>query len=126
MLAYLGTERSGITVSNAIAKALTVLPEKLRQTLTWDQGAEMSEHTSFTLATNMNVYFCEAASPWQRGTNENTNGLLRQYYPKGTDLSKYPADHLQYVANELNERPRKALNWDTPAERIYALLQEKT
>jgi IS30 family transposase len=74
----------------------------------------------------MNVYFCEAASPWQRGTNENTNGLLRQYYPKGTDLSKYPADHLQYVANELNERPRKALNWDTPAERIYALLQEKT
>jgi IS30 family transposase len=126
MLAYLGTERSGITVSNAIAKALTVLPEKLRQTLTWDQGAEMSEHTSFTLATNMNVYFCEAASPWQRGTNENTNGLLRQDYPKGTDLSKYPADHLQYVANELNERPRKALNWDTPAERIYALLQEKT
>ena len=83
MLAYLGTERSGITVSNAIAKALTVLPANLRQTLTWDQGAEMSEHASFTLATNMNVYFCDAGSPWQRGTNENTNGLLEWSHFRG-------------------------------------------
>jgi len=90
MLAYLGTERSGITVSNAIAKAFSVLPTNLRYTLTWGEGAEMSEHASFTSATNVNVYFSDAASPWQRGTHENTNRLLRQYYPKGTDPSNTP------------------------------------
>lgn len=84
----------------------------------------MSERANFTMATNMNVYFCDAASPWQRRANENTNGLLRSYYLKRTDLSKQPADHLQHVANELNARPRNALNWNTAAERLYALLQE--
>ena len=90
--------------------------------LTWDQGAEMSEHRAFTVATDMNVYFCDPGSPWQRGTNENTNGLLRQYFPRGTDLSQHTAEQLQAIADELNDRPRKALDWDTPTERIAALL----
>ena len=77
------------------------------------------------MATDMKVYFCDPASPWQRGSNENTNGLLRQYFPKGTDLSKYSSDHLQRVAQELNERPRKSLNWDSPAERLDALLETR-
>ena len=84
----------------------------------------MSEHANFNMTTTTKVYFCDAGSPCQRGTNENANGLLRQYYPKGTDLSKHPADHLQHVANELNERPRKALDWDTPVERSSTQLHE--
>lgn len=98
------------------------MPTGLRRTLTWDQGAEMSEHRAFTMATDMAVYFCEPASPWQRGTNENTNGLLRQYLPKGSDLSSHNLEALTAITDELNGRPRKSLGWDTPAERMAALL----
>jgi IS30 family transposase len=122
MLAHLGRERSADAVRDSLIKTVQQLPSALRGTLTWDQGAEMSEHRAFTIATNMTVYFCEPGSPWQRGTNENTNGLLRQYFPRGTDLSHHSADELQAVADELNGRPRKALDWDSPAERITALL----
>jgi IS30 family transposase len=122
MLAHLGRERSADAVRDSLINTVQRLPEGLRGTLTWDQGAEMSEHRAFTVATDMKVYFCEAGSPWQRGTNENTNGLLRQYFPRGTDLAHHTAEQFLAVADELNGRPRKALDWDTPAERIAALL----
>jgi IS30 family transposase len=122
MLVHLPTERTAEAVRDSLIAVMAELPAGLRRTLTWDQGAEMSEHRAFTTATDMRVYFCEPASPWQRGTNENTNGLLRQYLPKGTDLSTHSAADLDAIANELNGRPRKALNWDTPAERFAALL----
>ena len=122
MLAHLGRERSADAVRDSLINTVHQLPAALRRTLTWDQGAEMSEHRAFTIATDMQVYFCEPGSPWQRGTNENTNGLLRQYFPRGTDLSQHIAEQLQGVATELNGRPRKALDWDSPAERVAALL----
>jgi IS30 family transposase len=122
MLAHLGRERGADAVRDSLINTVQQLPEALRGTLTWDQGAEMSEHRAFTVATDMKVYFCEPGSPWQRGTNENTNGLLRQYFPRGIDLSQHTADELRVVADELNGRPRKALGWDTPTERIAALL----
>jgi IS30 family transposase len=122
MLAHLGRERSADAVRDSLIGTVQQMPEALRGTLTWDQGAEMAEHRAFTVATDMQVYFCEAGAPWQRGTNENTNGLLRQYFPRGTDLSQHTAEQLQAVADELNDRPRKALDWDTPTERIAALL----
>lgn len=122
LLGHLGKERNADTVRDSLVGAVTDLPEVLRRSLTWDQGAEMSEHRSFSLATDMAVYFCDPASPWQRGSNENTNGLLRDYFPKGTDLSRHGKDELARVAAELNGRPRKTLDWDTPAERISALL----
>ena len=118
MLAHLGRERSADAVRDSLINTVSQLPEALRGTLTWDQGAEMSEHRAFTIATDMQVYFCEPGSPWQRGTNENTNGLLRQYFPRGTDLSQHTPEQLQAVATELNGRPRKALDWDSPAERM--------
>jgi IS30 family transposase len=103
-------------VRDAIADAITALPEQLRRSLTWDQGAEMAQHARLRIDTGLEVYFCDPQSPWQRGTNENTNGLLRQYFPRGTDLARHSADDLAAVAAALNTRPRKTLGWRTPAE----------
>src|SRR5271168_1647350 len=94
--------------------------QRLRRSLTWDRGLEMAKHKSFTVATKVNVYFCDPQIPWQRGTNENTNGLLRQYFPKKTDLSKYSQPELNKVALRLNQRPRKTLGFQTPASRLRA------
>ena len=109
-----------ITVTKALAKKVRQLPAELRRSLTWDRGAEMTAHKDFTVATDMQVYFCDPHSPWQRGSNENTNGLLRQYFPKGQDLSQISQGRLNYVARELNERPRETLNWRTPLEALKA------
>jgi IS30 family transposase len=103
-------------VRDAIAAAITTLPEQLRRSLTWDQGAEMAQHAQLRIDTGLQVYFCDPQSPWQRGSNENTNGLLRQYFPRGTDLARHSADDLAAVAAALNTRPRKTLGWRTPAE----------
>ncbi len=107
------------TVINALIKNARRLPQELYKSLTWDRGKEMADHTRFTLATDIKVYFCDPHSPWQRGTNENTNGLLRQYFPKGKDISAYSQSQLNTVARKLNERPRKTLNYETPAERFH-------
>jgi IS30 family transposase len=105
-------------VREAIAASITSLPEQLRRSLTWDQGAEMAEHVQLCIGTRLAIYFCDPRSPWQRGTNENTNGLLRQYFPKGTDLSRHSAEEVAAVAAALNARPRKTLGWRTPAEAL--------
>jgi IS30 family transposase len=107
------------TVINALIKNARKLPEELYKSLTWDRGKEMADHKRFTLATDIQVYFCDPQNPWQRGSNENTNGLLRQYFPKGTDLSGHSQAKLNAVARRLNERPRKTLNFETPAERFH-------
>lgn len=106
------------TVINALIKNSRKLPQELYKSLTWDRGSEMADHKRFTLATDIKVYFCDPQNPWQRGTNENTNGLLRQYFPKGTDISTYSQAKLNAVARRLNTRPRKTLNYETPAERF--------
>jgi len=106
------------TLTNALIKNARKLPQELYKSLTWDRGTEMADHKQFTLATDIKVYFCDPYNPWQRGTNENTNGLLRQYFPKGTDISAYSQAHLNAVARRLNTRPRKTLNYETPAERF--------
>jgi IS30 family transposase len=110
-------------VRDAITRSIITLPEALRRSLTWDQGAEMAQHASLKIDAGVQVYFCDPHSPWQRGTNENTNGLLRQYFPKGTDLSAHSAEEIAAVAATLNARPRKTLAWKTPAEALDQLLQ---
>jgi len=110
-------------VRDAIAEAVVTLPAQLRRSLTWDQGAEMAQHAQIRIDTGLDIYFCDPQSPWQRGTNENTNGLLRQYFPKGTDLCRHSRDALDAVALALNTRPRKTLDWKTPAEALDDLLR---
>jgi IS30 family transposase len=109
-----------VTVTKALTRKMRDLPAELRRTLTWDRGAEMAAHKDFSIATDMQVYFCDPRSPWQRGSNENTNGLLRQYFPKGQDLSRISQARLNQVAKQLNERPRETLNWRTPLEALKA------
>jgi transposase, IS30 family len=122
ILLHLPDRHDATAVRDAILAALPRLPAQLRKSLTWDQGAEMANHAEITLALELPIYFCDPASPWQRPTNENTNGLLRQYFPKGTDLSVYSPAALDAVANELNQRPRKVLDWHTPAHALNQLL----
>ncbi len=114
------TNKDTQTVVSALIKQAKKLPTELYKSLTWDRGKELAAHKQFTLATDIDVYFCDPQSPWQRGSNENTNGLLRQYFPKGTDLSVYSQAELNKVARQLNERPRKTLEFETPAERFNA------
>jgi IS30 family transposase len=115
--------RETATVVAALTKHIGKLPIELRRSLTWDRGKEMAAHKTFTVATDVQVYFCDPRSPWQRGSNENTNGLLRQYFPKGTDLSQFSQGYLNKIALRLNQRPRKTLGFDTPADRMNAVLQ---
>lgn len=110
--------KDSVLVARALARKIRTLPTGLKASLTWDRGSEMTQHAAFTLATQMAVFFCDPHKPWQRGTNENTNGLLRQYFPKGTDLSQFSQRQLDAVATQLNTRPRETLGWQTPAARF--------
>jgi len=110
-----------ITMKNALAATMTTLPEQLRRSLTWDRGKEMSAHAQFKVETRIPVFFADPQSPWQRGSNENTNGLLRQYFPKGTDFATVTSAELDAVADELNDRPRKRFAFATPTEQIAEL-----
>jgi IS30 family transposase len=126
MLLHLPKGHDAAQVRDAMVDQIRSLPEQLRRSLTWDQGHEMAHHCALTIATDLPVFFCDPHSPWQRGSNENTNGLLRQYFPKGTDLSVHSAEHLATVAAKLNSRPRKTLGWQTPAEQLDALANPPT
>ena len=122
MLLHLPNDHTSQSVRDEMIRAIESMPDLLRKTVTWDQGTEMARHLDITLATDMKIYFCDPHSPWQRGSNENTNGLLRQYFPKGTDLSVHTRADLDFVAQEMNERPRKTLGFQTPEERLVELL----
>src|SRR5450756_684797 len=122
MLVHLPDDHSATAVRDGLLATIKTLPEHLRKSLTWDQGTELTRHAEITLATRMDIYFCDPHSPWQRGSNENTNGLLRQYFPKGTDLSVHSPARLLAVATELNARPRKTLGGITPAKAMQRLL----
>lgn len=124
MLLHLPGAHTADIVQEAMIAKMATLPEQLRRTLTWDQGSEMANHVAIAEATGLSIYFCDPHSPWQRGTNENTNGLLRQYLPKGADLGFYGPGMLDNIAAELNARPRKTLNWRTPAEALERLLSD--
>ena len=124
MLLHLPENHGAVAVQNAMVVKMSQLPQVLCRTLTWDQGNEMANHVQIAAATDLDIYFCDPHSPWQRGSNENTNGLLRQYFPKGTDLSQWGPGYLDHVAAELNNRPRKRLAWRTPAEALEKLLWE--
>ena len=124
LLVHLPDGHGAQTVRDRLVAAITTLPEQLRRSLTWDQGTELAQHQAITLATDMAIYFCDPHSPWQRGSNENTNGLLRQYFPKSTDLSVHNAEHLEAVAAELNGRPRQTLGFITPAQAMQRLLSD--
>jgi IS30 family transposase len=124
MLLHLPHNHGADAVAHAMTETMSQLPHTLRKTLTWDQGIEMANHAHIAAATDLHIYFCDPHSPWQRGTNENTNGLLRQYFPKSTDLSIYTPDYLDHVTTKLNNRPRKRLNWQTPAEALHHLLSK--
>lgn len=126
MLLHLPHGQSAADVEQAMIAATKKLPQSLWKTLTWDQGREMTRHLQISIATGLEIYFCDPAKPWQRGSNENTNGLLRQYFPKAVDLSLYPPEQLEYVAWEMNQRPRMTLGWDTPAEALSKLLSATT
>jgi IS30 family transposase len=126
MLLHLPTDHTAAAVAAAMIDKMSQLPQQLRRSLTWDQGSEMSNHVQIAEATGLDIYFCDPRSPWQRGTNENTNGLLRQYFPKGSDLSTWGPGYLDMVAAELNDRPRKRLGWRTPAEALDQLLSEQS
>ena len=122
LLVALPGDRKAVTVRDAVAAKIVELPEHLRRSLTWDQGKEMAEHLTFTVATDLDVYFCDPHAPWQRGTNENTNGLLRQYLPRSLDLATVSPRQLDAIATELNERPRQTLGWMTPSEKFSELV----
>ena len=122
LLLHLPHDHTAEAVRDAMLEAISTLPAQLWRSLTWDQGSEMARHAEITLATGLDIYFCDPHSPWQRGSNENTNGLLRQYFPKGSDLSVHSAEHLAGVAAELNTRPRKTLGWKNPTQALNHLL----
>ena len=124
MLLHLPADHGADAVRDAITTQIATLPAALRRSLTWDQGIELARHTEITIAADLPIYFCDPHAPWQRGTNENTNGLLRQYFPKGTDLTVHDAEHLADIADRLNGRPRKTLGFKTPAESLARLLSE--
>jgi IS30 family transposase len=126
LLGQIGTDKTTLAVCAAITTQIQTLPEHLARSLTWDRGRELAGHAAFSVATGIDVYFCDPHSPWQRGSNENTNGLLRQYFPKGSDLSLHDQAHLDKVAHELNDRPRQTLGWAKPSEKLTELLAMTT
>jgi len=126
MLVPLPAGRDAAAVADALTPVIAGLPDAVRRSLTWDQGREMRSHAQIAVAADCEIFFCDPHAPWQRGSNENTNGLLRQYFPKGTSLAGHSPGHLAAVADELNGRPRKTLGWKTPAEALAEILDRGT